>query len=98
MSASSRRAVITGLGVITALGHDVAAFWESLAARRGGIRRIRALDVSALPIQIAGEVPDFDARKFVEKEHRKGLKTMARSIQLAVAAAQRALEHGKVDK
>jgi 3-oxoacyl-[acyl-carrier-protein] synthase II len=98
MAASSRRAVVTGIGVITSIGHDAASFWESLTAQRGGIRRIQALDVSALPIQIAGEVPGFDARKFVDKEHRKGLKTMARSIQLAVAAAQRALEDGKVEK
>jgi 3-oxoacyl-[acyl-carrier-protein] synthase II len=98
MAASSRRAVLTGIGVVTSIGQDAGAFWESLRGRRSGIRRIRAFDVSALPVQIAGEVVDFDARRMVEKEHRKGLKAMARTIQLAVGAAQRALEDGRVEK
>ncbi len=98
MAASSRRAVITGLGVITPIGTDPAAFWQSLREGRGGIRPIKTFDASALPVRFAGEIPDFDAKAFVAKEQRKSLKLMARTIQLGVAAAQRAIDHGQVDK
>src|SRR5205823_4165702 len=50
-------------------------------------------------VKIAGEIPDFDAKKYLkEKEHKKSLKVMARTIQLAVCAAQRALDDAAVDK
>jgi 3-oxoacyl-[acyl-carrier-protein] synthase II len=98
MAASSRRAVLTGIGVVTSIGLDAGAFWESLLAARSGIRRISLFDASRLPVQIAGEISDFDARNFVDKKERKSLRVMARTIQLAVAAAQRALDHGQVNK
>jgi 3-oxoacyl-[acyl-carrier-protein] synthase II len=98
MAATSRRAVITGIGVVTSVGKDAATFWQSLLAGKSGVRRIRSVDTSKLPVRIAAEIPDFDARDFVEKKERKGLRVMARTIQLAVAAAGRALEDGKVEK
>src|SRR5579871_991349 len=98
MAATSRRAVVTGLGVISPLGQDPASFWDALRQGRSGIRPIRAFDVSALPVRFAGEIPDFDASRFVEKKDRKSLRVMARTIKLAVAAAQRALEDSGVDK
>jgi 3-oxoacyl-[acyl-carrier-protein] synthase II len=98
MATSSRRAVITGIGVISPIGLDAGAYWRSLLEGRSGIRPIQAFDSSGLPTRIAGEVPGFDARLFVEKKQAKGLRVMARTIQLAVAGAQRALEDGRVDK
>jgi 3-oxoacyl-[acyl-carrier-protein] synthase II len=98
MAASSRRAVLTGIGVVSAIGLDAGSYWESLLAGRSGVKRISLFDVSRLPVQIAGEIPNFDARQFVDKKDRKGLRVMARTIQLAVAAAQRALDHAKVNK
>jgi 3-oxoacyl-[acyl-carrier-protein] synthase II len=98
MAASSRRAVITGMGLVSPVGTTPAAFWQSLCAGRSGVRPIRTFDPAGLPVRFAGEIPDFDARNYVEKKDRKSLKVMARTIQLAVAAAQRTLEDGKVDK
>ncbi len=99
MVASSRRTVITGVGVLSPIGLDAAAFWQSLREGRSGVRPIKAFDASALPVRFAGEVPEFtDAKNHVEKAHRKSLRIMARTIQLAVGAAQRALEDGAVDK
>ncbi len=98
MAVSSRRAVLTGIGVLSAIGQDNAAFWEALANGRSGIRPIQAFDVSTLPVRIAGEVHPFDARNYVEKKERKSLLIMARTIQLAVAAARLALDDGQVDK
>ena len=99
MAASSRRTVITGVGVLSPIGLDAAAFWRSLLEGRSGVRPIRAFDVSALPVRFAGEVSEFtDAKNYVDKSQRKSLRMMARTIQLAVAAAQCAMNDGAVDK
>ncbi len=98
MASSPRRAVLTGVGVLTSIGLDLNTFWRSLLVGRSGIRPLKAFDTSSLPVHIAGEIPDFDARRYVEKKQGKSLKVMARTIQLAVAAAQLALDDGAVDK
>jgi 3-oxoacyl-[acyl-carrier-protein] synthase II len=98
MAAFSRRAVITGLGHISALGRDLDTFFQALLAGKSGIRRISTVDVSKSPVRIAGEIPDFDAKQYVAKDYRKSLKLMARTIQIAVATAQLALDDSRVDK
>jgi 3-oxoacyl-[acyl-carrier-protein] synthase II len=92
MAFSSRRTVITGLGIVSPIGLTKDDFWESLRAGKSGIRPITAFNVAALPVRIGGEVPDFDAKKYIDKKERKSLKIMSRTIQLAVAGAQLALE------
>jgi 3-oxoacyl-[acyl-carrier-protein] synthase II len=96
--ASSRRVVITGIGLLTPIGLSPDAFWRSLLEGRSGVRPIRAFDTSGLPVHIAGEIEKFEPKDYVEKEARKGLRMMARTVQLAVAGAQRALDDAKVDK
>ncbi len=81
--------VVTGLGLVTPLGTGVDTNWEALVTGRSGIRRITRFDASALPAQVAGEVPDFEAERFIE---RKDLKKMDIFIQYAVGAAQMAIE------
>jgi 3-oxoacyl-[acyl-carrier-protein] synthase II len=98
MAATSRRAVITGIGVLSPIGIDADSFWTSLQEGRSGVRSIQTFDASALPVRIAGEIPDFDAKNYVEKNQRKGLRMMARTVQLAVAAAHLAMKDGAVDK
>lgn len=98
MSATPRRTVITGIGVLSAIGQDAATFWDALRAGRGGVKAIQAFDTSSLPVRFAGEVTPFDARQYVEKKERKSLLIMARTIQLAVAASKLALDDGKVNK
>ena len=96
--ASVRRVVLTGLGLLTPIGLDAAHYWESLSRGKSGIRRIRSFDASAVPSPIAGEIDGFDAKAYIDKKERKSLRVMARTIQLAVAAAQVAMDDGKVDK
>jgi 3-oxoacyl-[acyl-carrier-protein] synthase II len=98
MTAPSRRVVISGIGIISPIGLDAETYWRSLEEGRSGVRAIRTFDSSGLPVRFAGEISEFDAKNFVEKKDRKNLRVMARTIQLAVAGAQRALDHGKVDK
>jgi 3-oxoacyl-[acyl-carrier-protein] synthase II len=98
MASSCRRVVITGLGVISPIGLEKAAFWEALCTGRSGVRAITSFDASALPCRIGGEILGFDARSYVDKKERKSLKVMSRAIQLAVAAAQLAMDDSALDK
>jgi 3-oxoacyl-[acyl-carrier-protein] synthase II len=98
MSASSRRVVITGVGVVSPIGMDVNAFWQSLREGRSGVRPIRGFDTSTLSVHFAGEIEKFDAKQFVPKPFHRSLRMMARPIQLGVAAAQRALDDAAIDK
>jgi 3-oxoacyl-[acyl-carrier-protein] synthase II len=95
---SSRRTVLTGVGVINPLGLNTAAFWDSLRAGKSGIRPIRAFDASNLSTRFAGEIVGFDAKTYIAKQDRKSLRVMARGIQLAVCAAQLAMDDSRVDK
>ncbi len=95
---SPRRVVITGIGLLTPIGFGADKFWESLVAGKSGIRRITAFDGSSLPSPLAGEIDGFDAKQFIDKKERKSLRVMARTIQLAVAAAQVALDDSKIQK
>jgi 3-oxoacyl-[acyl-carrier-protein] synthase II len=98
MSASPRRAVITGLGLITPLGLDLPSVWEALRAGRGGVRRITSFDPGALPVQFGGEVADFDARVYLDRKDRKQLKTMPPTSRFAVVGARFALADSGVDR
>jgi 3-oxoacyl-[acyl-carrier-protein] synthase II len=70
--ASSRRVVITGLGVVTSIGHDVESFWASLIAGRCGIRRVSLFDPADFPCQIGAEVRDWEAAQNMDpKEARR---------------------------
>lgn len=98
MATSSRRAVLTGIGVLSPLGLDLDSFWHNLLAGRSGVRPIAAFNAGGLPVRIAGTLAEFEAKKYLDKSQRKSLKVMARSIQLSVAAAQLALNDSGVDK
>ncbi|MBZ0304654.1 MAG: beta-ketoacyl-ACP synthase II [Anaerolineae bacterium] len=82
------RVVITGLGAVTALG-SAKTLWESLKAGQSGIRRIETIPIDHVPVQIGGEVRDFDPTQYIEpKEARR----MGRASHFAIAAAKMALE------
>ncbi len=66
------RVVITGLGVVTSVGHDVDSFWSSLVAGRSGIRRVSLFDPSEFACQIGAEVRNWDAAQHMDpKEARR---------------------------
>ena len=84
----SRRVVVTGVGLVCALGIGTEETWANLLAGKNGVARITLFDPARFDCRIAGEVKNFDPLKWVEK---KELKKMGRFIQLALAAALRAL-------
>jgi 3-oxoacyl-[acyl-carrier-protein] synthase II (EC 2.3.1.41) len=67
-----RRVVITGLGILSPVGNSVETAWQNIIAGRSGIDRITRFDVSSFPVQIAGEVRDFDIGQYLSvKEARR---------------------------
>ena len=87
--ATPRRVVVTGMGMLTALGNDVASTWEGMVAGRSGIARIASFDPSRLQAQIAGEVKDFDASGVLDK---KEMRRTDRYIQFGLVAARQAMD------
>lgn len=83
-----RRVVVTGVGLVSALGVTAEATWEGLMAGRSGIAPITHFDASAYSCRFAAEVKGFDPSAFIEK---KELKKMGRFIQFALAAAAEAM-------
>ncbi len=88
-----RRVVITGIGLVTPLGTGTERNWQRLTAGQSGVRRITRFDASVVPARVAGEVPDFEPERFIE---RKDLKKMDLFIQYAVAAAQMAVDDARL--
>ena len=84
-----RRVVVTGLGLVSPLGNDVASSWDGIVNGRSGIGPITGFDASAYPTRIAGEIRDFDVTRWVgAKDARK----MDHFIHYGVAASMMALE------
>jgi len=80
-----RRVVVTGIGPVTPVGTGLEDFWANLVAGRSGIRTIQRFDPSALPVRVAGEVPDFAAGDWMDaKEARRS----DRVSHFAVAASK----------
>ena len=85
----SRRVVVTGLGLVSPLGLTADSTWEALLAGKSGIGEITLFDASSYPVRIAGEVKGFDGSQWLDaREARR----FARFIQMAVAAADMAVE------
>jgi 3-oxoacyl-[acyl-carrier-protein] synthase II len=83
-----RRVVVTGVGVVSALGTGLEKNWEALTKGQSGIAPITRFDASQLPTQIAGEVKDFNPEDWIDK---KEVKKMDLFIQYAMAAADMAM-------
>ena len=84
----ARRVVVTGVGLICAVGNTSPEVWSNLLAGKSGVARITHFDPSQFASQIAAEVKNFDPLQFVEK---KELKKMGRFIHLALAASDEAM-------
>src|SRR5246500_4723990 len=83
------RVVITGMGVVSPNGIGKEAFCRALLAGKSGVKRISRFDCSDLPVQIAGEIAEFDELAWVEAKERKHV---SRVVPLAIAASTEALD------
>jgi 3-oxoacyl-[acyl-carrier-protein] synthase II len=91
---STRRVVVTGIGLVSSLGIGTDANWAALAAGRSGIATITKFDASQFATRIAGEVKGFDPLAFIEK---KDVKKMDIFIQYAIAASQFAMDDSRLE-
>lgn len=89
-----RRVVVTGMGAVSPNGVGREAFSAAAVAGTSGVRRISHFDASEIPVQIAGEVRDFDELAWMDKRERKHV---SRVLPLALAAASEALDQAGID-
>ncbi|MEO7999331.1 MAG: beta-ketoacyl-ACP synthase II [Gemmatimonadaceae bacterium] len=83
-----RRVVVTGLGMLTAVGNDVASTWESLLAGKSGGGPITRFDITRFDVKFACELKGFDVTQYME---RKEAKRSDLYTQYAVAASTQAM-------
>ena len=89
-----RRVVITGVGVVSPNGTGREAFCRAILAGKSGVKRISRFDASRLPVQIAGEIPEFNELAWVDAHERKHV---SRVVPLAVAASSEASRDAGLD-
>ena len=82
-----RRVVVTGIGLLCAIGNTTPETWQNLLAGRSGMARITGFDPSDFPVTFAAEVKNFDALNFMEK---KEARKASRFIHFAIAATREA--------
>jgi 3-oxoacyl-[acyl-carrier-protein] synthase II len=81
--------VVTGIGLICAVGHTSTEVWQNIIAGKSGVTKITCFDAINFACQIAAEIKGFDPLNFIEK---KEIKKMGRFIHLAMAAADEAMK------
>ncbi len=72
---SRRRVVVTGMGIVSPVGNDVATAWDNLIAGRSGITNITKFDASAYSCNIAGEVKGFDVLAYLGSKEARTMDT-----------------------
>jgi len=90
-----KRVVVTGLGTVNPLGHDVEDTWKALSAGKCGIDSIKAFDTEEYACKIAGEVKNFDPAVWIDK---KEVRKLGRFSQFALAGAVQAIEDAGLSK
>lgn len=89
-----RRVVVTGLGVVSALGTEIDEFWNAIKEGKCGITMVTKFDASNMPTKVAAEIKDFDPTKYIDK---KEAKRMDPYCQYAMAASKMAVEMSGLD-
>lgn len=88
------RVVITGVGVVSAIGTGAERFWRALSSGRSGVKPISSPDVTDLPYKMAARVSDFKVRDYISY---KGVSSLSRSAQFVCVAARIALNEAGLE-
>ena len=88
------RVVITGIGVINAIGNTKEEYWDALSSGKNGIGTLTSFDATDFRTQIAAEVKNFEAEKYLDK---KAISRFPLFIQYALAASMMAHEDAGLD-
>lgn len=89
-----KRVVVTGIGMVNALGLDKESSFKAICDGKSGVDKITLFDVNDFPVQIAAEVKGFDPLELIDA---KEVKKLDRFIQLGIKAAKEAMDDAKID-
>jgi 3-oxoacyl-[acyl-carrier-protein] synthase II len=90
----TRRVVVTGLGIISPVGNDIASAWDSIVAGRSGIGPVTRFDASSVPTRIAGEVKGFDVAAYMSPKEARHFDTF---IHYGIAAGTQAFRDSGIE-
>lgn len=90
----SSRVVVTGIGLVTPLGNDLASSWDALCQGKSGVGEITGYDTSKHRVHFAGEVKNFDPSPYID---RKEARRNDPYEQMAIATSKQALAHAKLE-
>ena len=93
---SKRRVVVTGLGIVSPVGSTIEKAWKNITEGNSGIAKVPAdlFDVSEFSVQIAGNVKDFDADKYISKKDQRKMDPF---IHYGIGAATDALKDSGIE-
>ena len=91
-----RRVVVTGLGIVTALGCEVSELWDSLCAGKSGVGPVRRFDAAGFKVSFGGEVQAFNLSEHLEIGE-KDIRRIDRFVQFGMAAANKAIRQARID-
>lgn len=94
----SRRVVVTGIGWITPLGHDIDSAWQRVLNGESGVEYTTIFDASTFPTTFSAEVKDFDLSKFLSADEFERHQTVSRQAGFAMAAAKIAWKNAGLDQ
>jgi 3-oxoacyl-[acyl-carrier-protein] synthase II len=89
-----RRVVVTGMGLVSPLGHDLDTYWKNLLDGKSGIDNISLFDPSQFDSKIGGEVKGLNIEDYIP---RREARRMDRFTHFAVISSQKAVEHSNID-
>src|SRR4051812_12378742 len=92
-----KRVVITGMGVVSPNGIGNEAFCRAVLDGKSGVKRVTRFDPSDLPVQIAGEVTDFDDAAELHWVDANQRKHVSRSVPMCIAASSEAIRDAGID-
>ncbi|MFH1305428.1 MAG: beta-ketoacyl-ACP synthase II [Candidatus Omnitrophota bacterium] len=91
---NKRRVVLTGVGAVTPVGNNADDFWKALVEGRGGVARLTAFDPTPFNSQIAAEIKNFDASRYLTPKQEKRFDPF---VKYAIAAAKMAVKDSGLD-
>ncbi|MHC4482235.1 MAG: beta-ketoacyl synthase N-terminal-like domain-containing protein, partial [Planctomycetota bacterium] len=91
----TERVVITGLGIVCPLGHDVEAVWQAMLAGKSGMAKTTIFDASTFPSTFSAEVKNYDFAKHTKNPHLH--KHSNRGSAFAIGAAVQACKQASID-
>ncbi len=91
-----RRVVVTGAGLVTALGCELAEFWDRICAGKSGVGPLKRFDTTDFKVTFGGEIRDFSPEDHLALDGKE-IRRLDRFVQFAMVASHKAIEHSGID-